>query len=350
MERLLDQEKFDLAVFHHGIYVPQGIIGELARAQDVGVVTWTAAYRKQCFIFSHDDTYHHTLRDEPISEWENMRWDDSLEREVMAYLDSRWEGSRDWISFHEAPEFKIDAIANEIGIDFSKPTIGLLTNVAWDAQLHYPVNAFPTMIVWLIETIRYFAQRPDLQLLIRVHPAEIRGTVPSRQPVVAEIAKAFPTLPPNVFVIPPESPVSTYAAMLQCDSVIIYGTKTGVELASYGMPIVVAGEAWIRNKGMTRDASSSEEYRALLDQLPVGTKLDAATRARARRYAFHFFFRRMIPIAGMEPTGTFPPSRVRLHSLDELRPERDAGLDVICSGILNHAPFIYPAEEFADAA
>lgn len=344
MDALLTKHPYQIAVFHHGIYVPQGIVGQVARAHKVRVVNWSTAYRKQCYIFSHNDTFHHTLRDEPTSEWETMCWNTDLQAQVQDYLDSRWEGSRDWISFHEHPELSVDAIAHEIGIDFSKPTIGLLTNVVWDAQLHYPANAFPNMLEWLMATIRYFAQHPDVQLLIRVHPAELRGTVPSRQPVVAEIAKVFPELPSNVFIIPPESNVSTYAAMLQCDSVIIYGTKTGVELASYGLPVVVAGEAWIRNKGLTRDASSPSAYRSLLDELPVRQKLDEDTRERALKYAYHFFFRRMIPLHMMEPTGTFPPAQLKLQSLEELQIGSDKGLDIICQGILDGTSFIYPAE------
>ena len=34
----------------------------------IRVVNWNPAYRKQSFIFSHGDTYHHTLMDEPTSE------------------------------------------------------------------------------------------------------------------------------------------------------------------------------------------------------------------------------------------------------------------------------------------
>ena len=63
---------------------------------------------------------------------------------------------------------------------------------------------------------------------------------------MAELRAAFPQLPKNVFIIPPESKLSTYAAMFACDSVLIYGTKAGVELTSFGVPVVVAGEAWIR--------------------------------------------------------------------------------------------------------
>ena len=121
---------------------------------------------------------------------------------------------------------------------------------------------------------------------------------------------------------------------LQCDSVIIFGTKTGVELTSFGIPVIVAGEAWIRNKGVTKDASSVEEYLQFLDELPLGQRMDEATTARARRYAYHFFFRRMIPLNMMEPTGGWPPYQVAIDSLNALRPGADAGLDVICQGIL----------------
>ena len=100
----------------------------------------------------------------------------------------------------------------------------------------------------------------DLQLIIRVHPAELRGHIQSRQPIAEEIRREIGPLPPNIHVIPPDSPVSTYAVMTQCDSVLIYGTKTGVELTSLGVPVIVAGEAWIRNKGITIDARSREHY------------------------------------------------------------------------------------------
>jgi hypothetical protein len=164
---------------------------------------------------------------------------------------------------------------------------------------------------------------------------------------VNEITKRFPQLPDNVFVIPPESRISTYVAMEQCDSVIIYGTKTGVELASMGIPVIVAGEAWIRGKGITLDAETVADYLHILDRLPLGKRLDKSTRERARKYAYHFFFRRMIPLQCMQPTGGRPPNRLALKSLEELLPGRSPGLDVICEGILHATHFIYRAEDAA---
>lgn len=343
----LDRFNFRSASFHHGIYVPQGLIGEVARQKGMRIANWQVAYRKKSFIFSHQDTYHHTMLTEPVETWRNIPWTPQIESDLMTYLKSRWQGTQDWIWFHDQPQENLKEIVRETGIDFSRPAIGLLTNVMWDAQLHYPANAFPNMKEWVIQTIRYFGERPELQLIIRIHPAELRGTVKSSQLMSDEIRKSFPELPPNVFVIPPESQISTYALMLQCNAAIIYGTKTGVELSSMGIPVIVAGEAWIRNKGLTLDARSVPEYFQILAQLPLPRNTDKSQLEMARKYAYHFFFRRMIPVACIQPIDGGSAYVVELKSLNELLPGNDPGLDVICDGILHGSEFVYPAEQYA---
>jgi hypothetical protein len=138
---------------------------------------------------------------------------------------------------------------------------------------------------------------------------------------------------------------------LRCDSVIIFGTKTGVELSSLGVPVIVAGEAWIRGKGVTIDARSVEDYKAILDRLPLGKPLDEATTRRARMYAYHFFFRRMLPLSFVEPKTArtkglrrWWPYSIEVERISDLREGQDLGLDVICCGILEADPFVYPAE------
>jgi len=338
--RLIRSIGFTSAVFTHGIYVPWGIVGEVARQERVRVSNWNVAYRKRRFIFSHDDTYHHTLLDEPRDHWERLELTQGQERELMQYLGSRREGLFDWIVFHRPTSQDPKEIATRIGLDPGKPAIGLLTNVSWDAQLHYPANAFPNMLEWLVQTCEYFATRPDLQLVMRVHPAEISGFPPSRQPILAELRTRVPSLPPNIIVVPPESGLSTYALMSLCNCAIIYGTKMGVELTSVGLPVIVAGEAWIRNKGITLDATSPEEYFRLLAELPFKERLSTAQLARARRYAYHFFFNRMIPLPFIEPKAGYPIYRLKLERLQQLLPGASHGLDTICEGILAKAPFV----------
>jgi hypothetical protein len=342
---LLGRNKFDVACFHHGIYSPQGLVGEVCRKQGVRVVNWNPAYRKHCFIFSHGDSYHHTMITEPTGVWEDVSWNPLLEKRTMDYLKSRWQGTNDWIWFHDRPNEDPLSIQQEIGADRKRPWIALLTNVMWDAQLHYKSNAFKSMLEWVLQTIHYFENRKDLQLIIRIHPAEIRGTLPSRQLLVDEIRKSIPVLPENVFIIAPDSQISTYELAAQSNAVIIYNTKTGIEISSMGIPVIVAGEAWIRNKGFSIDASSPDDYFSILNGLPLPHPMSSDEISRARKYAFHFFFRRMIPLPFIT-TKTDRGSEliVDLPSLENLLPRHYAGLDVICDGILTGSPFIYPAE------
>jgi hypothetical protein len=347
IRRLVRSEGIDCAVFDHGIYVPNGVVGEVCRTNGVRVVNWAVAYRTRCFIFSHDDTYHRTMMHEPVEVWDELAWTAALDRQIMDYLRTRWYGTEDWVRVHELLASDARAAIGDLGIDFSKPCIGLLTNVMWDARVNYAASVFRDMKEWVLTTVGYFALRADLQLIIRVHPAERHGT---QQRIDRDIREAFPTLPQNVIVIPPESPLSTYAVMERCNAALIYATKTGVELTSFGIPTIVAGEAWIRNKAITMDANSKDEYMRLLSSLPVQARLSQQAIERARKYAYHFFFRRMIPVEAFTPTLKDAPYAMSIRGLDDLLPGHSAGLDVICNGILDGTPFIYHAETEAATA
>jgi hypothetical protein len=344
MQRMIMAKKIDVCVLNHGIYVPQGLISEVCRKMGLRVVTWNPAYKKNCFIFSHETTYHHTLMTESVSNWENLNWDSEKESDIKNYLISRMSGEQDWIFFHDNPDFNRDRIISDLGIDPKLPLIGLLTNVIWDAQLHYPANAFASMMDWIIETIEWFSKRKDMQLAIRIHPAEISGTVPSMQQVGDVIKAHFKIIPSNVFIIYPDNRFSTYSIMKECKAVLIYGTKMGVELSAIGVPVIVAGEAWIRGKGVTFDATSKGQYLSLLEKLPYGFKMNDSQIERAKKYAYHFFFRRMIPVDFMVSRKGWPSIEPIIDKVEDLMPGSSIGLDIICKGIMFKSEFIYDNE------
>lgn len=346
-DALMQRERPDVVVAHHGIYAPQGIVAAVARARGIRLVTWNPAYRKHSFIFSHADTYHHTMMSEPVETWADRPLTPAERAEITAYLESRWHGAGDWIRFHKDPDLSLTGDLARLGLDPGKPLVVALTNVFWDAQLHYPANAFRTQRDWLVDTIAYVRDRPDLQLAIRVHPAEITGNPASRQLAQDEIRAAFPTLPPNVVVIPPSSALSTYDLAAKANAALIYATKMGVELSAVGIPVVVAGEAWVRNKGFTHDVSSRDNYREWLDRLPFAGRLAPELRERALAYAHHFFFGRMLPVESI--VGGVGPRRFSVDAagLDDLAPGASPGLDVICRGILTGSPFSMPRAENA---
>ncbi len=340
----------EVVILHHGIYVPQGVFAAVARQSGVRVVTWAPAYRARCFLFAHDETYHHALMDEPTEYWADTPLSAEQRTRIVAYLKSRWTGEEDWIRFHRTPDMSLTHDLGGLGLTPGKPLVVALTNVMWDAQLHYRTNAFASQVEWLADTVRWFAGRPDLQLAIRVHPAELTGNPVSRQKAADELARLFATLPPNIVVVPPESALSTYDLARQSSAALIYATKAGVELAAMGLPVIAAGEAWSRNKGITTDVASRQSYADCLNAMLPGKPLSEAIRDRALRYAHHFFFRRMIPLDMVDRNAGSRMFDIAEDGLDRFRPGASAGLDVICDGILEGTPFHMPDQALPSAS
>ena len=339
-QRLIDAIQPICIVAHHGVYVPQGVIGEVARQRGVRIATFHPAYREGTLVYSHGDTYHRTVLDEPTTNWENMTWTPARKRTLEEYLMQRRSGKGDWSWVTQVAGCEEDRtrIQNILQLDSTKPTFGLLTNIPWDANIYYTSHAFDSMTEWLVVTLDYFTAHPEMQLIVRVHPHEVKPG--NRQSVMAWIQQNRPHLPKNVKLIPRDSELSTYALMDMCQAVLVYGTITAVELAAVGMPVIVAADAWIRGKGFSYDASTRDEYLALLERLPKLGPLSPDALERAQKYAYHYFFRRWIPVKALK-SGERNHPQILTNNLADLLPGRDPGLDVICRGILSGSEFIY---------
>ena len=292
IERILETHHFDALVINHGIYVPQGPIVEYAR-EKTHVITWNPSYRNSTYIFSHDESYHFSMITENRKVWDTLELTSSQEFKLKSYLKSRELGSGDWIKFSDSQSSVNNKMSYTRPIGYDKVFVAL-TSVVWDAELHYESRAFISMFDWLKATIEYFKEKPNLALIIRVHPAEILAPTKSRETVKDFISTIFPVLPANIILIDSNNETNTFSIIDAADSVLIYNTKTGIEAACRGKQVIVAGEAWIKNKGFSVDVENSADYSKILDSvsvLPARTNVDLAL-----KYAYHFFFRRMIEL------------------------------------------------------
>ncbi len=137
--------------------------------------------------------------------------------------------------------------------------------------------------------------------------------------------------------------------MFNCNAVIVYGTTAGLEMACMRLPVIVAGQAWIRHKGISVDVTNPKEYIEALDRLPFASRLPDENWNRAIRYAYHFYLRIMVPIGVLNQMPyENAPYKIKHLPLKGFDVGADDGLDVICKGILDrNEPFIYKAEEKA---
>jgi hypothetical protein len=333
LRNLIQANNIDLILAHHGIYVPQGDAVKVAKELKVEIVTWNQAYRKNCFIFSRGDTYHKTLLNDPDCIWSKT---DSEINEVISYLESRDLGNNDWINYSLTNK---DSDAGEHALPFpEKKSVLLLTNVGWDAQLHYSGNCFINMNEWIIQTIDWFCKNPNLNLVVRIHPAEVTGRIKSQDRVIDLITKRFPSLPENIVIVEPSDRISTYRLMDKCDLALIYGTKTGVELAAKGKTVITAGDAWIKNKGISLDPKSTDEYFNLLEKFEKSELNFILDQRKALSYAHYFFYNKMIPIKSVTALPKYP------YILPNLEPgweDFDPGLLQIVQSLEENTPLFY---------
>ena len=339
-KNLLEKNKYDIVLLNHGIYVPQGIIFELTKQKKINLVTWSLGARNNTYIFSHDQTYNKDIVDESISNWKNIDIN-SIENKIDYYLESKVFGDQDWKSHKNNVEIDVEKFFKTKNIDKSIPMVGLTTNVIWDAQLHYDDTIFKNMLEWVFKSIEYFLKRPDINLLIRVHPTEVKSDRPSRQKVKDEIIKYFKKLPKNIIIIDSDENISTYKILNYCNCILVYGTKLGAELCAKGFPVILAGEAIIRNKGFAMEPKNEKEYFDILKKLPIKEKMDKQNINEAKKFAYYYYFKRMLEINSLEAIPfSFPPVKVKKDFLKNFYQGNDKKLDLICDSIMNKKQFI----------
>jgi len=326
----------------HGIYVDHGTACEVARKLGVPVVVFAVPYRRDTIMLCHGDTYHRALVLEPNANWEHLELTATQEERLLDYVDSRRSGKQDSVTYHPSPIEAEAAIRQDLGLSSDRPIVSLFTNVMWDAQLYHSYNAFQNLLDWLFQTMEYFERRPDLQLVIRIHPAEVKAVKKSTQPLAEEIRQRFPRLADNIKVISPESDLSSYTLAEMSQATLIYGTKMGLEIALRGVPVIIAGESMNRGKGFTYDVETPQQYFELLDRVTELPRNTPEMMKRARAYAHHFYFRRQIDFPYLKGYVPGRPHEIQLtiKSVEELLPGRNPYLDTICEGIITGSEFV----------
>jgi hypothetical protein len=349
-EVILDRHRPEVVVMLNGLFAPEWIMLEAARRRGIRIVTWEVGYGPETFFFQHgrpnnmcDNDYWPRFRDVPLTDAENERLND--------YMAEREGGGGYLINYFPDLQDSVEDLCRQFGIDRSRRIALLFSNITWDSTVFERNTAFGGMAEWLEETIRYFSQRTDAQLVIRIHPAEKIISGASRDPVMALIRRTFPTLPANVVVVPPDSGASSYALMGLAECGLVYGSTTGLEMGARGIPVVVAGQIYYRGHGFTIDPSSPAEYLAALDdvladRLPMPREV---MKEAWRRYAYFAMFRSTLAIREVRYRHVGEPVELTYSHLEDLDPGHDPDLDIICDGIISGTPFLAPDHDHAQS-
>ncbi len=280
----------DVVIVPNGMIQEFGAVYETARYLDIPVVTYEFGEQDQKIWMGNNRWVIHHLIDEL---WQTR------EHRILT------NEQKDWLETFLAGRQKLDVgeqfahlwqnvgkaggekVRTMLGLD-NRPIVLLPTNVLGDSATLGLSLFTHSMTGWLQQVLPFLAGKPEIQLVIRIHPAENRTVGPS---VMEIVQKVLPQLPAHIHLISSSEKINSYDLMEIADLGLVYTTTAGLEMALHGIPVLVSGNAHYRKKGFTLDADSWEEYFQLLEKtiplLPV--KLTPAQMNQAWNYAYTFF-------------------------------------------------------------
>jgi hypothetical protein len=173
------------------------------------------------------------------------------------------------------------------------------------------------------------ARHPQVELIIRAHPNTAgKRAVGNNLGQLQELKELQPDLPPNVRMVMPADPVSSYSLMDLATLGLVYSSTVALELACKGKTVIIAAGNLISDLPFAHTLGDVAEYDQLLTanlNLPRQA-VSPEIRRLAYRYAYALFFRYGIRFPLVQDGGPIG-MKMAYSSLDDLLPGRDPGLD-----------------------
>ncbi len=287
----------DTLLTPNGSILEMGAVFQIAQYLNIPAVTYEFGEQRGKIWLAHNSEVMHqdtdqlwdATKSEPLTvpEWDKIR--NLFASRQQADL---WENfSRQWQGQPSQGPSKVRA---QLGLDTpeaaGQPVVLLAANVIGDSLTLGRQVFTDSMTEWLQQTVRYFADRPDRQLIVRIHPGERYTKGPSVSNVLQQ---ALPELPAHIHLVSADDPVNTYDLIEISDLGLVYTTTVGLEMAMSGVPALVIGQTHYRNKGFTLDPVSWDDYIDRLEHWlskPAENHLTKTQVEQAWNYAYRFFF------------------------------------------------------------
>jgi Capsule polysaccharide biosynthesis protein len=286
-----EKKRPDVVVVPNGMIQEYAAVYETARFLGIPAVTYEFGEHNRRTWLGQDRLVIHHITDELWAARKERKLNPGQRRELEEFLAGR-QGLTTGEDFahlwQKTSREGGEKIRIALGLD-DRPVILLPTNVLGDSATLGLTVFSKSMTEWLQRVISFLAGRPEVQVVVRIHPAETWTVGPS----VAEIIRqVLPELPPHIHMISSTEKVNTYDLMDIADLALVYTTTAGLEMAARGIPVLISGRAHYRKKGFTLEADSWEEYFARLDaalkDLPA-CHLTPEQVEQAWNYAYSFF-------------------------------------------------------------
>lgn len=312
MQKILQKPWAYLFMINGGFF-PEAIMIESAKEKGMPFFTYERGLKKDYIMLCKNEKFIKFDISRLFKQREPLIEDE--EKKIREYLEERKFGKKSVVNYWPEVLDDKDEIIKSLSLNLKKKIYVAFPNITWDSAVIDREIYFTSLWEWLQETIEFIRKRSDIQLIIRVHPAEVRLRQKSSERVADLIREKFPDLGENVKLVDADSPISSYSLIEMADKILVFTSTTGLEAAMMGKEVIVSARTHYRGMGFTIDPKDKNQYFQYLEKSPSINIREIME--KSRRYAYTLFFDTHIPFESIaeEDMGNF---HYNINSLDEL--------------------------------
>lgn len=340
-EKILDDIKPDRVITNDSYYGMWATLQELCKKRGIPFYSTWMGGRPGTWCYAYNDAAMNLNFSKPWRSFSNIPFSESQKIKVESWLNSRSSGKEMILDTASVGKHNTDSF-NIAKIDPSKPTALLAANVIWDLAALNKQIIFDDMIDWIAQTINWFSEHPEFQLIVKPHPAEMNPSIPTtKERVEVALSTRGIDIPSNVYLLSPKVAHTVYDFFPFVKVGIVHTTTVGIEMVASGLSVITTGKSPYRGFGFTLDPSTKEEYFNLLSQvlnqefiLTKDLELDLAYKF-IMFYHYHYYTK----VDFMDFKWRETP-HMKITTVGELLPNNNECLDYIINSIILGLPIL----------
>jgi FkbM family methyltransferase len=331
--RILERTKYDAVIACNGKTIEVGPLMDVVIAFNIRVITWEEMFafdnNKPVVEYNQDGVWD-AVKHKPLT---------ARERTIIKNYFEQWRKSEITpYKYYTDPITDKQQIMNTLGIREESFKIVIFPNLINDSTSIGMHRAFDSMFDWVFSCVEYAIEHPDVDLIIRSHPAEKvkLGYWGSRIYITDAVRNRYRNLSRNVIFVDAESQVSSYTLLELADIAITYTGTLALEAPLYNKLCVVAGKSHLNFKGFTIDLQTKEQMYELFSRWMPIRRATEEEKQLAYQYGFFYRFRVTTKLDFYDRnTTSFNISTIKI-----LKKGGSVFWDNLCESIINNYAFI----------
>ena len=262
LNRLVGEITPDQMYVLNGRRASQMPLVRVAQKRNIPLSTYEVGHNTEKGYVLIEGTYFHSLTN--IKSEIEAYWSEVVDQEAATelaetfFLERRYGSGKEFIEAQFTDDQEAGLLPEGFNPDARNVAIFNSSEDEFAAVEGYGNPVYADQISALPEIIKDPRLDPEITFYLRSHP-NLR-TIENYQTRALKNLSA-----PNFRLIPPDSPIDTYALMDACDVALSFGSTMGIESAFFGTPSVVVGRVPYEDLGACYIPTSHEEVVRLLN-------------------------------------------------------------------------------------